>query len=224
MIAIIGHALGASFSETTTWSARALHATSVLVALEGALTIETEAGTRRTRAVVVPPHVLHRVTAEGPTFHAIYDADAFDRGIVDEARACEVVASHAHEIGRASVLDGVARSVAGIVRVARPVDRRVARVRELLLDPTTERRALVAASGLSEAHLQALFVRDVGVPIRTYRLWQRTVRAVLALRDRDATTAAHDVGFADHAHFTRTCRRMLGVPPSAMQAALRSAR
>ena len=36
---------------------------------------------------------------------------------------------------------------------------------------------------------------------------------------KDLSTAAHEAGFADAAHLTRTSRRMFGFPPSALQVA-----
>jgi AraC-like DNA-binding protein len=134
-------------------------------------------------------------------------------------------AIHAHraELERDQVLQGIAGEVLAALGDGMPPrpDRRVARVLDALRDPSASRDAVVAGTGLGEAHLAALFARDVGVPIRTFRLWQRMVSAVVALRDMDATRAAHAAGFADLAHFSRTCRRMMGHSPSFMRAALR---
>ena len=73
------------------------------------------------------------------------------------------------------------------------------------------------AIGLSDAHLQALFVRDVGVPIRTFRLWRRLLVAIASCLHADSTRAAHSAGFADLAHFSRTCRKMLGSSPTELR-------
>ncbi|MFY0564636.1 helix-turn-helix domain-containing protein [Archangium lansingense] len=64
------------------------------------------------------------------------------------------------------------------------------------------------------------FVRDVGLPIRTFQLWRRLLVAVAASARLDATHAAHFAGFADLAHFSRTCRRMLGYSPTALNSGL----
>ncbi len=66
------------------------------------------------------------------------------------------------------------------------------------------------------------FVRDVGLPIRTFQLWRRLLVAVAASARLDATSAAHLAGFADLAHFSRTCRRMLGYSPTALRSGLLS--
>ena len=69
--------------------------------------------------------------------------------------------------------------------------------------------------GLSVSRLRHLFTDQVGLPIRTYLLWIRLLRAVEAIAGgRSITDAAHDSGFADSAHLWRTFRRMFGMSPS----------
>lgn len=76
--------------------------------------------------------------------------------------------------------------------------------------------AVIAATvGLSEGRLGHLFGEQIGIPIRRYLLWLRLVQAIdLLFKNVSLTAAAHDAGFADSAHFTRTFRRMFGVTPS----------
>jgi AraC-like DNA-binding protein len=71
---------------------------------------------------------------------------------------------------------------------------------------------------LTPSRLGALFRRDIGIPLRRYLLWLRLIDAIEALpRDANLTQAAHDAGFSDSAHLSRTFRRMFGMPPSALQ-------
>jgi len=57
----------------------------------------------------------------------------------------------------------------------------------------------------------------VGLPFRRYVLWRRLTRAMVAVgRGRTLTAAAHECGFSDSAHLTRTCYQMLGQPPSVL--------
>lgn len=73
-------------------------------------------------------------------------------------------------------------------------------------------------SGLSAGRLRHLFVEETGLPFKTYLLWLRLNRAVeLAAAGASLTTAAHEAGFADSAHFSRTFRRMFGVTPAALR-------
>jgi len=53
--------------------------------------------------------------------------------------------------------------------------------------------------------------------VRPYVLWTRLNTALHALPDAAQLTAvAHECGFADAAHFTRTFRSMYGIAPSAL--------
>ena len=98
------------------------------------------------------------------------------------------------------------------------VDKRIARVLERLSrdhDSRLDASQAAKIACLSESRFSHLFVEEVGLPFRTYVLWRRLMAAV----DRIATgttltDAAHDAGFADSAHFSRTFLRMFGVPAS----------
>ena len=81
---------------------------------------------------------------------------------------------------------------------------------------------LAGEVGLSASRFQHLFTREVGVPFRRYRAWQR-MRAAIAeiVRGRTFTTAAHAAGFADQAHFGHDFRRTFGAPPSRSLARIR---
>jgi AraC-like DNA-binding protein len=69
--------------------------------------------------------------------------------------------------------------------------------------------------GLSESRLIHLFKEQVGIPIRRYLLWLRLVAAIeQALEGISLTTAAHNAGFADSAHLSRTFKQMFGITPS----------
>nr|WP_279306091.1 helix-turn-helix domain-containing protein [Leptospira ellisii] len=48
-----------------------------------------------------------------------------------------------------------------------------------------------------------------------YKLWLKTQKAILSLRNRpELTTAAYEGGFSDQAHFSRIFRRSFGISPS----------
>lgn len=68
---------------------------------------------------------------------------------------------------------------------------------------------------LSESRLIHLFKEQVGLPLRRYLLWHRLLAAIDSLStSEDLTSAAHNAGFADSAHLSRTFKVMFGVPPS----------
>lgn len=65
---------------------------------------------------------------------------------------------------------------------------------------------------LSQSRIVHLFKEQVGIPIRRYLLWLRLMQAVSAVMEGLAfTTAAHQTGFADSAHLSRTFRSMFGL-------------
>jgi len=76
-------------------------------------------------------------------------------------------------------------------------------------------KTLAGISGLSQSHFMHIFTESVGVPLRPYILWLRLQRAACDLIDgATVTSAAHNAGFSDGAHLTRTFRRMLGLTPT----------
>jgi AraC-like DNA-binding protein len=222
----------------TASSLHAQHGVGLLVGLDSEVTVTGLDGARVSgRVVVVPPHLMHAAACPGPTLGFLYDPErashvagysrlrggAFPLEGHLAARFEAALAAHRASLARPEVLDGLAREYASWLAneaLRREPDGRVARVLEALRDPAVDRRPVIADSGISQAHLQALFVRDVGLPIRTFQLWHRLLVAVAASARLDATNAAHFAGFADLAHFSRTCRRMLGYSPTALRSGL----
>ncbi len=114
--------------------------------------------------------------------------------------------------------DRIARLLARPGIAVRPIDRRVRMALRLLQsDPAgkTSVPELARLTRLSESRLAHLFRRDVGIPVRQYRLTLRMEQAVREIAAGGSLTrAAYAAGFADPAHFSRICRRMFGGPPS----------
>ncbi len=76
-------------------------------------------------------------------------------------------------------------------------------------------KTLTGVAHLSESRLLHLFKEQMGLPIRNYIQWYRLQLALkCVLRGAKLTQAAHEAGFADQAHLSRTCVNMMGVPPS----------
>ncbi|MFZ6656267.1 helix-turn-helix transcriptional regulator [Undibacterium sp. TJN19] len=68
---------------------------------------------------------------------------------------------------------------------------------------------------LSQSRFTHLFRQQTGMSLSRYLLWSRMLSAVAAVAEgNNITTAAHQAGFADLAHMSRTFRTMMGVPPS----------
>lgn len=74
------------------------------------------------------------------------------------------------------------------------------------------------AACLSPSRARHLFVAQTGLPFRTFVLWLRIKRAVeIFAAGASLTEAAHEAGFADSAHFSRTFRRNFGLPAAALR-------
>jgi len=81
----------------------------------------------------------------------------------------------------------------------------------MLIDTKT----LMEIAHLSESRMLHLFKEKMGLPIRNYILWFRLKTVLLQILDgKSLTEAAYSAGFSDQAHMTRTCVKMLGIPPS----------
>lgn len=77
---------------------------------------------------------------------------------------------------------------------------------------TQELSALVC---LSPSRLSALFNHTMGLPLRRYRVWLR-LRSLVGFVSQglSLTEAAQMAGFSDSAHFSNSCRKLLGVKPT----------
>jgi len=74
---------------------------------------------------------------------------------------------------------------------------------------------LAAMIGLSRSRFMALFSHELGIPVRRYILWIHLKQAAaLICAGATITQAAHDAGFSDLAHFSRTMRATFGVTAS----------
>ncbi|MDQ3477323.1 MAG: AraC family transcriptional regulator [Actinomycetota bacterium] len=97
----------------------------------------------------------------------------------------------------------------------------------LVADPTIARVVdLAQMLGCSPHHLSRLFREETGHALAQFRT---ALRIELALErvmqgEHNLARVAADLGFADHAHLTRTMRRTLGQTPSAMRALISSHR
>jgi AraC family transcriptional regulator len=77
-------------------------------------------------------------------------------------------------------------------------------------------------AGFERTHFARLFRAHFGVPPSVYRAQRMTAKAtkVMLTEHRRIADAAFAAGFADHSHFTRTLRRLTGMSPSEVRAAL----
>jgi len=141
-------------------------------------------------------------------FSQLEEASQVFHDCYDRPRTCA-------ELG--PVVERLLHTIAQSPLEVRAPDRRVQEVLAILAEAPTDRSPadLAAEVGLSESRLQHLFNDEVGVPMRRYLLWRRLLQSIQRLSDSETlTNAAHEAGFADSAHFSRTFRQMFGITPS----------
>lgn len=99
-----------------------------------------------------------------------------------------------------------------------PPDERIEKIRKYIQEnirkkfETNELRQLVF---LSESRLLHLFKENVGIPIRNYILWIRIKTAIeLIVSGKNLTYAAHEAGFSDSPHLSKTFVNTIGLNPA----------
>jgi AraC-like DNA-binding protein len=190
------------------------------------------------RAAIVMPHRRHEFDGCGGTIAQIFIEPETTQGRALLARfhAADLTELPLEAIGPGAELLGarfgggrddlalitaarrIVDSLAGPLQSAPAASPRVAAaiafmVRRLSSDISLS--DVAAAVHLSPGRLRHLFVQETGATYRGYVLWLRINCAVKAMMDgRTWTAAAHEAGFADSAHLSRTFRRMFGVSPA----------
>src|SRR6266542_4371183 len=89
----------------------------------------------------------------------------------------------------------------------------------LSYDPGASLHELARRQSVSPYHLSHVFHACTGTTVSAYRNQLRVREALerLAEGERSLTGLASDLGFADHAHLTRTIRREAGAVPSVLR-------
>lgn len=217
------------------------HAVQIVFGLGGRFRLWTADNELSGLGVAVAPDVPHRFDAEGPyailfvepesrAGRAIIAATFGDGGLTAmQADRLEALGDLLSVLGAAPAPDRdelVTLGRALIDRLAGDrrhdvLDPRVAAVVDLAGRDQGEQVTLddaAAVAGLSASRLSHLFVEQTGLSFKTYRLWIRLTRAVrLMAEGLTLTAAAHEAGFSDSAHFSRTFRRMFGIAPASLK-------
>lgn len=221
--------------------AHAHHALQLTFSIGGAFGFQIGAETVDGPAVLIAPDVPHVYHAEGRNIILLVEPEsrlgaALLRDLAgrpymrqDHGRVAHLVPSlngiwekpRPDDAAVARLGQTVAACVADFDVSVPVTDLRVLRVLDRLRgDPDHQLTAGAAAAlaCLSESRFSHLFVEQVGLPFRTYVLWRRLSTAVERMAaGASLTSAAHEAGFADSAHFSRTFLRMFGIPASVLE-------
>jgi AraC-like DNA-binding protein len=216
------------------------HAIQVSLAMEGRFRIRALdwPAPREVAGVVVMPDRRHALDGCGATVATLFVEPNSSRGaalrqrfaghdvaVLDEDEAREAVRFlHAQYLAAApdAVLaqyaQGAVCRIAGNPAAAPAEDPRITAAlawMQARLATPIRLEDVAAAVHLSPGRFRHLFVAQTGTSLRAWLLWARMEHAVeTAFQGRSWTEAAHEAGFADAAHLTRTCRRVFGLAPT----------
>ncbi|WP_224364533.1 helix-turn-helix transcriptional regulator [Hyalangium versicolor] len=233
----INHTRATRFSADLDTTVHQSHVIKLLVGLDSEVTVrETTGRLVRAPAVVIPSDLPSSVVSQGPAISVLIDPEhhrapnahtqplggaapidpataLWLRDAVWSTRSHLENPSHLSELGEA--LQAIAFPNTRLrVNFDARVERALEQLRTQLEDPDGEDLELSAHLGVTLQHFRALFLRDIGISPRAWMLWNRLVRALrITLTGVSLTTGALAAGFSDQAHFSRTCRRLLGYTP-----------
>ena len=119
-----------------------------------------------------------------------------------------------------SAAQDVVRALTGGIESLVVSDERILRATAYIrshLDSELTLEQVADVACLSPSRFRHLFVEQTGMALRPYILWRRFLHVwELLSQGMSVSAAAHEAGFADAAHLSRTSRRAFGFPPSAM--------
>jgi AraC-like DNA-binding protein len=220
------------------------HAHQLTVARSGDFRFRTEADGAWTtfEGAIVPSHCTHQFEVDGITLaHLFVEPESragralaarFGSGAVAELPAVQARAAARTLFGmlerdhrRDSMVRAAQSAVASLCGESTDTDHslddRLVRALEFIRANVRSPLSLgevASAVALSESHFRHLFVAGTGSSFRAYLLWLRINVAIeAAMAGASWTQAAHDAGFADSAHLTRTHKRMFGIEPTALK-------
>ena len=224
--------------ETKRTDFHAHHAVQVTLALDGWFRLDTRNAHERGDAAAVAADTQHAFEPEGlmalifiepesrtgrAVTRKLFDGTelaAIPPGILGDVRERIAAAYRARDKNDATLVSLGRELMAALGADAIPAEPDL-RIRKVIawaaqqIDGPVGLSDAVAVSGLSASRLRHLFVEQTGLPFKTYLLWLRLTRAVERFAaGASLTQAAHEAGFADSAHLSRTFRRMFGVAPA----------
>jgi AraC family transcriptional regulator len=218
------------------------HAVQVTLPLGGSFQLRSESRSLADAVLMVAPNTRHAICVQGTVAILFIEPESAagraaihtwlpEGGMsvvadarVDELRlelAAAVVAQadlprQASRLGRALVNELAGRSE----QAPRGLDIRVSKLIAWAASNLMHEVSLQAAPdliGLSPERARHLFVEQTGLAFRTYVLWLRFMRALECIAaGTTLTESAHQAGFADSAHLSRTFRRMFGVSAASL--------
>jgi len=202
------------------------HAIQITISLSGALTMASRTTIVHAPAIAVAADVPHRFEAHGLlAFIFVEPESGAGRALRQMLFAQTPLTAIDAEMLAPIVAPLHATFDAGmnageLLEAGRAVVERLAPAGPAKLPDARIQRVIDHAAGvhLSASRLRHLFVEQTGLAFKTYQLWLRLVRAIEVYAEGNSLTeAAHEAGFADSAHFSRTFKRTFGLPATTLE-------
>ena len=217
------------------------HAIQVTMALDGRFELRTPEAAMRGDAVAVAADASHLFEAEGLVAIVFVEPEsragrAVSRALFADAPLARVPRERLGDLmdrlrevfrdpaAKDDAFEALGRSVVARLAGGMAADNPDLRVRKMIayaasaIDRPLGLADVAGVAGLSPSRARHLFVEQTGLPFRTYLLWLRVTKAVAIFASgRSLTDAAHEAGFSDSAHLSRTFRRMFGLNAASLR-------
>lgn len=216
------------------------HAIQLCIGIDGPIRLRTEGAGEWSdhHAVLIPSMMPHALDARGCRSAALFcePQSEIGRGLIARF-GTDTLASLPDPAGLsrriAAIGDGMAQGTApdasciellselAVTNTPRPAtDPRILKALDHVascLEAPVSLPEAASIAALSPSRFRHLFVAEMGIAFRSYVLWLRLQHALQSgLRGASWTEAAHEAGFADSAHLSRTFRKMMGITPTAI--------
>lgn len=212
------------------------HAVQLVVSLSGSFHVCADGVKSQQRAILISPDAQHRLNGrDGRQALLLIDSESSAArmlvsrygkvnglSVLDPevlapsvARFSSVGAEDLSCLEARIICDEMIQALTGEMPLPAGMDPRIRKAIDLARELPEHKVPLVYLAkevGLSESRFAHLFSEETGIPIRRYLLWLRLMQAIQCLLNGvSLTTAAHEAGFADSAHLSRTFRDMFGM-------------
>jgi AraC-like DNA-binding protein len=203
------------------------HALEIIVSIDGVIEIEDAFGNAlASQVVLVLPDQLHQTTTTGEAaFIFIEPESELAKTMLTTfkpAQSVQSIEGRMSEADRKVFTSGsIPKALSKVINSVNLIDDRIQRVTDFFRSHITTHEfnleMLAGIACLSTSRFTHLFKDRVGIPIRPFILWCRMRVAITSvLAGMTLTQAAHEAGFSDTAHLSRTFMDMFGVNPSAV--------
>ncbi|WP_422362084.1 helix-turn-helix transcriptional regulator [Reichenbachiella sp.] len=215
------------------------YALQLTIGIDQAFELETEDGIVLSKSLIVHPEVSHRLDSKGQTVLVILlnpastlghflakhmtsnPVEEFDEEWVGYLRMFVQDLSK-KEINEKTFLSACINSMAEFnsrcLAAKHQIDKRVLASLQYLDRHTREvvsLKEIAEEMCLSESRFQHLFKEETGISYRRMQLWKRLLASFDGIKStKTLTELAHQSGFSDSSHYSKTFKESFGFPPS----------